>query len=101
MIGLMNDLYSNEWSDYQNHFVPQMRLKEKIRVGSKIRRKYTEPKTPYERVLECTSIPEPRKEKLRAKHERLDPFKLKKAIETKLKRIHNILKKTDKESKAA
>ena len=33
-VDLMNDLYANEWSLYQNHFIPSMKLLEKKRINS-------------------------------------------------------------------
>ncbi len=37
---------------YKNFFQPTMKLKEKVRQGGKIHRKYDEPRTPYRRLLE-------------------------------------------------
>lgn len=87
LVDLMNDLYKNEWSLYQNHFMPNMKCIEKIKVNSKYKKKYDEPKTPYERVLACDKIPKEAKEKLKAIHEKLNPFELKEGIEKKLNQI--------------
>lgn len=38
LVAIMNDLYINEWSSYQNHFCPTMKLKEKIKVGSRYKK---------------------------------------------------------------
>lgn len=38
---------------YVNYFQPSMKLLEKVRQGSKVKKRYDDPKTPYERVLEC------------------------------------------------
>jgi len=51
VIELMNDLYKNEWSLYQNHFCPTMKLVKKEKINSKYKRYYDEPKTPYHRLL--------------------------------------------------
>lgn len=56
MVAMMNDLYANEWSLYQNHFCPAMKLKEKIKINSRYRKKYDVPKTPYRRLLESEHI---------------------------------------------
>lgn len=90
---LVNDLYRNEWGLLQNFFIPQVKMAEKIRVGSKYKRKYTIPMTPYQRLMECPQIPDQKKEGLRIKFESLNPFKLKEGIETKLKRIWEMQKK--------
>lgn len=87
LVPLMNDLYANEWSLYQNHFCPTMKLIEKIRIGSKYKKRYDKPKTPYQRVLECTHISEEKKKELRAIHQALNPFQLKKTIDAKAKTI--------------
>ena len=84
---LLNDLYRNEWSDYQNFFIPQVKLVEKIRVGGKYKRKHSQPITPYERLMQSPAITEETKQRLAANEKALNPFKLKAAIEGKLKRI--------------
>jgi hypothetical protein len=84
---LLNDLYRNEWSDYQNFFIPQVKLIEKTRVGGKYKRKHSEPMTPFERLMESAMISEEEKQKLRAKEAALNPFELKAGIEKKLKAI--------------
>jgi hypothetical protein len=89
LISLMNDLYKNEWSLYQNHFVPVMKLVDKVRINSKYRKKYDEPKTPYQRILETPEMTEETKDKLRQIHANLNPFTLKKEIE---KKLHEIFK---------
>jgi hypothetical protein len=35
LVGLMNDLYKNEWSLYQNHFCPTRKLVEKKKINSR------------------------------------------------------------------
>jgi len=87
LVPLMNDLYANEWSLYQNHFCPTMKLIEKVRINSKYKKRYDKPKTPYQRVLECSHITEDKKKELRAVHKTLNPFQLKKMINTKAKVI--------------
>jgi hypothetical protein len=87
LVKLMNDLYSNEWSLYQNHFCPTMKLVEKKRINSRSYKRYDKPKTPYQRVLESVDVDEIIKAKLRQQHEALNPFALKRAIERKLKII--------------
>jgi len=94
LIELMNDLYSNEWSLYQNRFCPSMKLVEKKRVNSKYKKKYDAPQTPYQRVMDCELIEMSQKKKLQDIHEQLNPFILKEAIEAKLKVIFNIVKVT-------
>ena len=86
---LINNLYSNEWSLYQNHFIPTLKLLEKEKINSKYRRKYEIPKTPYQRIQESPFIKPEVNEKLKKVHDSLNPFLLKKSIEKKLKHIFN------------
>jgi len=87
LVALMNDLYSNEWSLYQNHFIPTLKLISKKKMNSKYLRKYEQPKTPYQRVSESSYVSEEIKQELRNKHAELNPFELKKIIELKLRHI--------------
>ncbi len=87
LIPLINDLYTNEWSLYQNHFCPSFKLIEKTRINSKYRKKYDKPKTPYQRVMESKDIDAAVKRQLKTVHLTLDPFILKADIERKLRHI--------------
>ena len=87
ILPLMNDLYSNEWSLYQNHFSPSMKLVEKQRINSKYRKRYDPPQTPYSRVLAAEEVSSKTKEELKALHDTLNPFILKQNIERKLREI--------------
>lgn len=84
LIEVMNDIYRNEWSLLQNLFYPQMKLEYKARVGAKYKKKYSEPQTPLERILASPNVSPDCKEKLRKLEQTLNPFELKKSIETKL-----------------
>ena len=87
LVNLMNDLYSNEFSLLHNYFYPAMKLQEKMRVESKIIKRYDKPKTPYQRLLSSDAISILQKEKLRQCFESLNPFELQKRIQQKLKII--------------
>lgn len=84
---LLNDLYRNELRLFINYFQPSQKLIRKERNGSKIKRVYDTPKTPYQRVLENKDIPEAVKEKLREEYKILNPFELKRRIDQKLRKI--------------
>src|SRR3990172_7072506 len=74
---------------YTNHFQPVMKMIEKTRVGSRVKKKYDKPRTPYQRVLdsgvvvESPDVEEERKEALTKEHLKLNPAELKRQI-TKL-----------------
>ncbi len=87
LVDLMNDLYSNEWSLYQNHFRPTMKLVEKKKINSRYYKRYDTPKTPYQRLMESEFISQDAKDSLKDQHVTLNPFELKRAIERKLKHI--------------
>ena len=87
LVDLMNDLYANEWSLYQNHFCPNMKLLEKKRINSKYYKKCDPPRTPYDRVLASDHVSDEAKERLKTVHQSLNPFILKKIIEKKLRVI--------------
>ena len=68
LVALMNTLYANDWSAYQNHFCPTFKLLEKQRINSKYRKRYEAPNTPYRRLLESEHISAPAKDALRQAH---------------------------------
>ena len=58
LVPLINDLYVNEWSLYQNHFCPTLKLVEKTRINSRYIKKYDKAKTLYQRVMESNQTDE-------------------------------------------
>ncbi len=91
LAGLMNDLYKNEWSLYQNHFFPSMKLIAKEKINSKYRKKYDKPQTPYQRIMASPHIDEQKKKALEKKHLELNPFELKRMIDKKVRHILRIV----------
>jgi hypothetical protein len=85
LVPLMNDLYTQEWSQFQNHFRPSFKLHSRDKRGSKTIRRYEKPQTPYARLLACPQISLKAKARLQAEHAQLNPFTLKKNIEQKLR----------------
>lgn len=78
---------------YRNHFIPVRRTTSKVRVGSQIKRTYEKvAKTPYQRVLEHSDIPDEVKEKLQAEHATLNPLLLKRELDILRKKIFTIQK---------
>jgi hypothetical protein len=65
---------------YTNYFLPSMKLRQKTRIGSKVVKRYEQPKTPYQRLLESTSIDRRVKQRLRAEYGSLNPAQLKREI---------------------
>ncbi len=99
LVPRLNDLYSQEWSRYQNHFRPTFKLlKREKKDGQTVKTYQKQPQTPYQRLLESPQIPEVTKARLRTQHAGLDPFALKKSIEAKLKKFFTALGNLDRES---
>lgn len=84
----MNDLYRNELSILQNLFLPSMKLLEKTRIGSKLKRRYDQPRTALDRLLDCPQADPLKIQKLKNLRETIDPFALAQRIEQKLERIY-------------
>ncbi len=61
---------------YVNFFQPSLKLVSKEREGGKVRKRYDQAKTPYQRVLEAEQVSEPAKEKLRQQYAPLNPVAL-------------------------
>lgn len=91
VLPLINDLYTNEWSLLQNHFMPSAKLLTKTRIASRYHKTYDLPQTPYQRVLNCPEVPAESKRKLRQTHATLDPIILRKAIRDKVNKIFTII----------
>lgn len=91
-LDVLNDLFRNELRLYQNFFQPIMKLKEKIRIGGKIHRKYHKAKTPYQRIIESKQISKEKKQELEALYLSLNPAQLKRTIEAKLDMLYRVYK---------
>jgi hypothetical protein len=76
----MNVIYKLYLNNLYNFFVPQLKLIEKVRVGSKIVKKYDKPKTPYQRLLDSKFLTMGQKEELRRRYKLLNPIELREII---------------------
>lgn len=75
----LNQLYA--WIRLRtNFFLPSMKLMEKQRIGSRVRKKYHAPKTPFQRVLESIGVDEQTKETLREQYRELNLAELNRKI---------------------
>jgi len=86
----INNLYCNELRLWLNLYLPSVKLVKKVRVGSKVRRVYDGPRTPFERVKACPQADRERVARLEELRKNLDPFQLGKIIERKLARISRL-----------
>jgi hypothetical protein len=79
-LDLLNRLYA-VMHFYINFFIPVAKLREKTREGSKVKKVYDEPKTPYARVLASTDVSEEHKAQLRETYALLDLVYLRRQID--------------------
>lgn len=100
VIEAINDLYDNEWSILNNFFMPQMKLKEKTRTKSKLRKYYDAPKTPLERLIESKVLTPEKEQELLAIRNVHNPVQLRKKVEQKIKAINELMQPTDNLKKA-
>jgi len=77
---LLNRLYA-VMHFYVNFFLPVMKLEEKVRVGSKVKKIYDDPQTPYARVLASPDVSEEHKAQLRETYTVLDLVQLRRQID--------------------
>ena len=76
---MLNELYVH-LRLYTNYFQPVMKLLSKERNGAKVKKKYDEPKTPYQRLMEMPEISSKAKQRLKAEYATLNPAQLKREI---------------------
>ena len=85
-VALLNQLYE-VLHLYINFFLPVVKLKEKVRHGNKVTKKYDVPQTPYQRVWRVPRSPSKIKAKLRAQQAQLDLVALHPQIERLVKQL--------------
>ena len=54
-VNQLNELYA-VYRLYVNHFLPVTKLQQKVRTGSRVKKVYDAPKTPYQRVLDSGEV---------------------------------------------
>lgn len=89
-LALLNDLYFNELRLYKNFFQPMIKLISKERISGHIKRIYDQAKTPYQRILENPKVSKDIKQKLQKTYCSLNPAKLKRSIDQKLKLLKQL-----------
>jgi hypothetical protein len=91
LIPLMNEIYKNFWNPLNNFFLPSMKLESKTRIGGHLKKKHDKPQTPFQRILNSADVTQEQKEKLKLRFTALDPFQLKRDLETKLYSFFKLL----------
>jgi transposase InsO family protein len=91
-LNILNELYGY-LRLYVNFFQPTMKLIKKERIGSKVKRKYDTPKTPFQRILSSPHISEELKESLKKEYQSLNIAELWKKIYKYANQILDIAEK--------
>lgn len=99
LVPLMNEIYEKYWNPLQNFFLPTIKLINKERIGTKIKRTYDETATPFERLVKSEHLTDEQKENLKIQKSLLNPFHLRIEMELKLKEFWEMQRKL--KSKAA
>ena len=89
-LGILNDIYRNELRVYKNFFQPVIKLILKERRGGRVHRRYDDPKTPYQRVMESKEVEDRVKKELSKIYLALNPAQLKRTIDVKLNNLYKI-----------
>ena len=100
-VPLINDLYIQAWEPFHNFFKPTMKLVSKVRIGSRYRKRYDKPQTPFQRLLDSGILSPEQIRKLQDLKASLNPLVLKRAIEEKLQGIFDRLHHLDQHPEAA
>jgi hypothetical protein len=91
-VALLNQIY-RRLRLYTNYFQPQMKCREKTREGSRVRKKYDQAKTPYQRVVEFLHISQEIRERLHQEYKQLNPLELKREITRLQIKLETVVRK--------
>jgi len=86
----INGLYQRDLRLMMNLFQPSVKLVTKVRVGSRLTRRYDAAQTPLDRVAACPEADRLKVAALTRLRARLDPFLLAQRIEAQLERIFRL-----------
>jgi hypothetical protein len=80
-LALMRTLYTVSRL-YNNYFQPSFKLLSKVRIASKVIKKYDKPNTPYQRILNDSAVSQKTKQTLSSVFDSLDPVQLLQSMQT-------------------
>ena len=86
----INDLNRHPLRLWMNLYLPSVKLAKKVRVGSRLRRVYEPPQTPFQRVVASSQADPLKVAQLKGLLKTLDPFELAKTVDRKLDRIYQL-----------
>ena len=84
---VLNDLYAKEWGWFRNFFCPVMKHLRTEVEGSRKKRVYDQPQTPFARLKASGTLEAKALQRLEALLAQLNPFALKRTIERKLRKV--------------
>lgn len=94
VIDAINQLYIHELRIFQNYFQPSIKLIKKVRIGSKLRKVYDSPKTPFQRLVLSKKGNQKAIKDFQIMALQYNPFKLSDIIDRKLADIFEMASKT-------
>jgi hypothetical protein len=97
-LAILNELYKR-LRLFTNFFIPTLKMKEKIRDGSRVTRRYDMAKTPYQRVLESPHVHADVKNQLMEFALHLNPAELQRQIVNLQRRLQTISEPSRKHRK--
>ena len=93
LVEMMNEIYQAYFNPLQNFFIPSQKLKSKEREGAKIKKKFEDPRTPYQRLMDSTYLSKLQKKKLKEQYKQKNPIFLSNQLKIKLKELHEYVAK--------
>ncbi len=83
----MNELYRGELRLFMNLYQPSVKLIKTIRIGSRMKRMYDKPSTPFDRLLKWKQADRIKLDALQVLRHQINPFELSERVNNKLERI--------------
>lgn len=101
LVQMMNEIYQAYWNPLWNYFTPCLKLKNKTRIGGRIKKEYDQPKTPAQRLLDYPGLSSAQASYLKDQLRGRNPFWLKQQLDIKLKEFFELVEKKKATSKVA
>ena len=96
MLEPINALYTEVWNPLQNFFCPSLQLLEKVKIGSRYRKRYAPAQTACARLLAWPDLKKPQRRELRARQAELDPLDLVEEKERRLREIFALARRSSR-----
>lgn len=100
LVGMMNEIYQAYWCPLWNLYTPVLKLKEKQRIGGRIRKLYDKPRTPAQRLLASPFLPDTDKSQIKDMLSSKNPIDLKNRLDNRLKEFFELVDKKKRERRS-